>query len=284
MLRGRLQERQSVGRREVVSLRESTSMKDSYQTINSALNASENVSYVYVVDDDDSVRDSLHFLLTSLGMKVAAFPTAVGFLEFQRPIAPSCLILDVRMPEIDGLELQRRLRAVGDAIPIIFATAYGDIPMAVEAMKSGARDFLAKPFRDQDILEATWEALRQDRRRLKGEHARTGLRSCYMSLSDRERDILSHVVNGLMNKQIAAAMNLSVITIKTSRAQAMKKMQCRTLAEFIRKGHMLGLGSRSWAYVDAAPECVCADSGSIGAGTAPGTTLGESHVLGTIRG
>jgi FixJ family two-component response regulator len=202
----------------------------------------EEVSYVYIVDDDVSVRDSLDFLLRSVGMQVETFANAADFLAFVKPKVPNCLVLDVRMPKISGLELQRQLVGAGVAIPIIFITGYGDIPMVVQAMKAGAQDFLTKPFRDQVILDAISEALHKDARRLREERAMAALRSCYLSLTEREREILAHVVTGLMNKQIAAAMDLSEITIKTHRAHAMQKMHCRTLADFVRKGHILGLG------------------------------------------
>jgi FixJ family two-component response regulator len=154
---------------------------------------------------------------------------------------PSCLILDVRLPQESGLDLQQQLLRMGMSASIVFISGHGDIPMTVQAMKAGARDFLTKPFRDQDILDAVSSALRHDTERLRDERSMADLRYRYDSMNAKERAVMGYVVAGLMNKQIAAEMNLSEITIKTHRAHAMKKMASRTLAEFVRIGEILGI-------------------------------------------
>jgi FixJ family two-component response regulator len=196
-------------------------------------------SFVYVVDDDEPTRQSLSALFRSVGLRVQTFGSAHEFLSFQRPDVPSCLILDVRLPYESGLDLQQQLLKADLSISIIFISGHGDVPMTVQVMKAGALDFLTKPFRDQDILDAVASALRHDAERLSSERSIADLQYRYQSLSVRERAVMGYVVAGLMNKQIAAEMNLSEITIKKHRAQAMKKMASRTLAEFVRKGEIL---------------------------------------------
>jgi FixJ family two-component response regulator len=196
-------------------------------------------SFVYVVDDDEPTRQSLSALFRSVGLRVQTFGSAHEFLSFQRPDVPSCLILDVRLPYESGLELQQQLLKADLPISIIFISGHGDVPMTVQVMKAGALDFLTKPFRDQDILDSVASALRHDAERLHSERSNSDLQYRYRSLSARERAVMGYVVAGLMNKQIAAQMNLSEITIKKHRAQAMKKMASRTLAEFVRKGEIL---------------------------------------------
>jgi FixJ family two-component response regulator len=196
-------------------------------------------SFVYVVDDDEPTRQSLSALFRSVGLRVQTFGSAHEFLSFQRPDVPSCLILDVRLPYESGLELQQQLLRADLSISIIFISGHGDVPMTVQVMKAGALDFLTKPFRDQDILDAVASALRHDAERLSSERSIADLQYRYQSLSARERAVMGYVVAGLMNKQIASEMNLSEITIKKHRAHAMKKMASRTLAEFVRKGEIL---------------------------------------------
>ncbi|MBN3759236.1 response regulator transcription factor [Burkholderia sp. Ac-20365] len=201
----------------------------------------ERESIVYVVDDDEPTRHSLSALLRSVGLRAETFGSAREFLAFSRPAIPSCLILDVRLPHESGLELQQQLTRMGAPTSIVFISGHGDIPMTVQAMKAGALDFLAKPFRDQDILDAVASALRHDAQRLMNERSMADLRYRYDSMNAKERAVMGYVVAGLMNKQIAAEMNLSEITIKTHRAHAMRKMESRTLAEFVRIGEILGI-------------------------------------------
>jgi FixJ family two-component response regulator len=198
-------------------------------------------SFVYVVDDDEPTRQSLSALFRSVGLRVQTFGSAHEFLSFPRPKAPSCLILDVRLPYESGLDLQQQLLKADSSISIIFISGHGDVPMTVQVMKAGALDFLTKPFRDQDILDAVASALHYDAERLDSERSIADLQHCYESLSARERTVMGYVVAGLMNKQIAAEMHLSEITVKKHRAQAMKKMASRTMAEFVRKGEILGI-------------------------------------------
>jgi FixJ family two-component response regulator len=196
---------------------------------------------VYVVDDDEPTRQSLSALFRSVGLRVQTFGSAHEFLSFPRPDVPSCLILDVRLPYESGLELQQQLLQAGLSISIVFISGHGDIPMTVKVMKAGALDFLTKPFRDQDILDAVAAALRYDAERRHSARSISDLQYRYQTLSARERAVMGYVVAGLMNKQIAAELNLSEITIKKHRARAMKKMASRTLAEFVRKGEVLGI-------------------------------------------
>jgi FixJ family two-component response regulator len=196
---------------------------------------------VYIVEDDEPTRRSLSALFRSVGLRVETFGSAGEFLSFSKPEIPSCLVLDVRLPHESGLELQQKLVKMGLAMSIVFMSGHGDIPMTVQAMKAGALDFLAKPFRDQDILDAVASALRHDAERLSNERAMADLRYRYNSMNAKEQAVMGYVVAGLMNKQIAAEMNLSEITIKTHRAHAMRKMASRTLAEFVRIGEILGI-------------------------------------------
>lgn len=195
---------------------------------------------IYVVDDDISVRESVADLLATVGLKVRLFTTATEMLdvlektEDKHAAFPSCLILDVRMPGIGGLEAQDRLAKLQLYVPIVFMTAHGDIAMTVKAMKSGAHNFLSKPFRDQDMLDAVRSAMVHDRAHRENERARRELRERYESLTAHERKLLSMVTSGLMNKQIAARMNLSEITIKVHRGQLMRKMKAQTLVELVK--------------------------------------------------
>jgi FixJ family two-component response regulator len=202
-----------------------------------------NQSIVYVVDDDDSMRAAVGMLLRSVGLRVEAFASAQEFLSFDKPDIPSCLILDVRLKGQSGLAVQEQIAAGDVRVPIIFMTAHGDIAMSVKAMKAGAMDFLAKPFRDQDMLDAVASALAKDEERRKAERSVSDLRRRYESLTPREREVMAFVASGLMNKQIAAEMNLSEITVKIHRGQAMKKMESRSLADFVLKAEALGVKS-----------------------------------------
>jgi FixJ family two-component response regulator len=180
-------------------------------------------------------------LLRSVGLRVELFASAQEFLAFPRPDVPSCLILDVRLKGQSGLAVQEQIAAGELRVPIIFMTAHGDIAMSVKAMKAGAMDFLAKPFRDQDMLDAVASALGKDEERREADRSVADLRRRYASLTPREREVMAFVASGLMNKQIAAEMNLSEITVKIHRGQAMKKMESRSLADFVLKAEALGV-------------------------------------------
>ena len=202
-----------------------------------------NSSIVYVVDDDNSMRDAVGMLLRSVGLQVELFASADEFLAFQMPDVPSCLILDVRLKGQSGLAVQDQIAAGAVRVPIIFMTAHGDIAMSVKAMKAGAMDFLAKPFRDQDMLDAVATALGKDEERREADRSVADLHRRYESLTPREREVTAFVASGLMNKQIAAEMKLSEITVKIHRGQAMKKMESRSLADFVLKAEALGVKS-----------------------------------------
>jgi RNA polymerase sigma factor (sigma-70 family) len=196
---------------------------------------------VFVVDDDASLRASLQDLLESVGLRVAACASAQDFLRLPPPEGPSCLVLDVRLPGLSGLELQQRL-ATGDlALPIIFITGHGDIPMSVQAMKAGAVDFLSKPFRDQDLLDAVHQALARDRDARAQQAERAALRRRFEALTPRQRDVMARMVAGLLNKQIAGELGTSEATVKTHRKQVMAKMRAESLADLIRIADQLGL-------------------------------------------
>ncbi|CAD6525826.1 Response regulator protein TodT [Paraburkholderia kirstenboschensis] len=196
---------------------------------------------VYVVDDDESMRGAVSMLLRSVGLAVETFASAQEFLAFEMPDVPSCLILDVRLKGQSGLAVQEQIAASKLDLPIVFMTAHGDIAMTVKAMKAGAMDFLAKPFRDQDMLDAVTHALARDQERREASRVVDDLRRCYDSLTAREREVMAFVAAGLMNKQIAGEMNLSEITVKIHRGQAMRKMGARSLAEFVLKAEALGV-------------------------------------------
>jgi FixJ family two-component response regulator len=189
---------------------------------------------VYVVDDDADVRDSLARLLRSIGLDVVCFATIAAFTQAARPDRCACLLLDVRLQGTSGLDLQDQLNRDGVTIPVIFMTGYGDIPMTVRAMKGGAVDFLAKPFREQDLLDALQHALERDRAGRAVRSARSALEACYASLTPRERQVMGLAVKGLMNKQIAGELGTSEITVKVHRANAMRKMDARTFADLVR--------------------------------------------------
>ena len=196
---------------------------------------------VFVVDDDLSMRRALTSLIQSVGLEVEAFGSAAELLKGKLPEVASCLVLDIRLPGLSGLDLQTELARANINIPVIFITGHGDIPMTVRAMKSGAVDFLTKPFRDQDLLDAVVNAIDKDRRRRETDKAIAGLQSLYDRLSSREREVLGFVAAGLMNKQIAAELELAEITVKIYRGHIMKKMQARSLADLIRMTETLGI-------------------------------------------
>lgn len=188
---------------------------------------------VFVIDDDPSIRSGVRSLIASVGLRVLTFGSARDFLRSPRPDAPACLVLDVRLPDLSGLDLQRELRESDIHIPIIFITGHGDIPMTVEAMKAGAVEFLTKPFRGQNLLEAVQGAIARDRAAREERAEIAELRKGFDTLSPREREVLGMVVTGLLNKQIAADLGISELTVKTHRAHIMEKMHAGSLAELV---------------------------------------------------
>lgn len=199
----------------------------------------ERGAVVFVVDDDRSIRESLGGLIRSAGWRVETFATATEFLERAVPVEPSCLVLDVGLPDLSGMELQRELVAASRVVPIIFLTGQGDIPMTVQAMKAGAVGFLTKPFQEKELLELIEQALAENREALVRGADLAGLRARYESLTPREKEVMALVVRGLLNKQVAATLNTSEITIKTHRGRVMGKMQAASLADLVRMADRL---------------------------------------------
>jgi RNA polymerase sigma factor (sigma-70 family) len=196
-------------------------------------------SVVFVVDDDESVRDAIRTLLKSVGLHSVVFGSTEEFLEAKRPEIPSCLILDVRLPGTTGLEFQDLLSSLSIRIPIIFITAHGDIPMTSRAMKAGAIEFLTKPFQKQELLAAIHQGIDRDRARREEEAQLSGLRARFEKLTSREREVMDLVVSGLLNKQVAAQLGVSEITVKIHRSRVMQKMQADSLADLVRMVEML---------------------------------------------
>jgi FixJ family two-component response regulator len=198
-------------------------------------------SIVLVVDDDVSVREGLKSLLRSVGLRVEVFGSAGDFLAYKLPETAACLVLDIRLPGTSGLDFQSELTKAGVHIPIIFITGHGDVPMSVRAMKGGAVEFLTKPFRDQDLLDAVQLALERDRTRLVQDKTIQEVRAHYEALTPREQEVIGLVTAGLMNKQIAAELGLSEVTVKVHRGNVMKKMGARSLADLVRMADAIGI-------------------------------------------
>jgi FixJ family two-component response regulator len=201
----------------------------------------QNDPQVFVIDDDAGVRSALQTLLRSVGLRVSTFGSPAEFLASQRPDGPSCLVLDVRLPGLSGLDFQAELTKAEIRVPIIFITGHGDIPMTVRAMKAGAVEFLSKPFRDQDLLDAVQLGLDRDRARRESDKTVSGLQQAFRSLSAREQQVMPLVTSGLMNKQIAAEIGVSEITVKVHRGNVMRKMGAKSVADLVRMADALGL-------------------------------------------
>ena len=199
---------------------------------------------VFIIDDDRSMRQAIHDLVESVGLRAEAFATGEEFLSRQRRGDPSCLVLDVRLPQMSGLDFQRQLAEAGVQIPIIFITAHGDIPMSVKALKSGAVEFLTKPFRDQDLLDAIQQALQRDSAAREQQAEIHSLQERYHALTTREREVMSLVVSGMLNKQIAYEIGASEATVKIHRGHVMQKMQAGSVVELVRMSDKLQLSPR----------------------------------------
>jgi FixJ family two-component response regulator len=202
-------------------------------------------SVVFVVDDDASMRAAMQLLFRSVGLRAEVFASAAEFLRSKPADVPCCLVLDVRLPGLSGLDFQTELAKADIQVPIIFMTGHGDIPMTVKAMKAGAIEFLAKPFRDQDMLDAVRVGLERDRSRREGEKAISNVRSKFASLTPREQEVMGFVNAGLMNKQIAAEMQLAEITVKLHRGSVMRKMEAKSLADLVRMADIVGIRKKT---------------------------------------
>jgi FixJ family two-component response regulator len=200
---------------------------------------------VFVVDDDASMREAISSLIRSVGLRVELFASAKDFLRQKRLDGPACLVLDVRLPDLSGLELQRELAASNNPVPIIFITGHGDIPMSVQAMKAGAMEFLPKPFRDQDLLDAIHHAIERDAEALKERAVLASLGTRYETLSSREREVMALVVRGLLNKQIADELGTSEVTVKIQRGQVMQKMHAQSVPDLVRMFEKLDLWEKT---------------------------------------
>jgi FixJ family two-component response regulator len=197
----------------------------------------------FVIDDDRAVRDGLSSLLRSVNIAVETFGSAGDFLQSKRPDVPSCLILDVRLPGMSGLEFQEELGKLGSSMPIIFITGHADVPMSVQAMKAGAVEFLCKPFREEDLLRAVRNAIKSNTAQREKASTLAVIRNNFDSLTPREQEVMGYIVSGLMNKQVAGMLKLSEITVKVHRASIMRKMKAKSLAELVRQSDALELGS-----------------------------------------
>jgi FixJ family two-component response regulator len=200
---------------------------------------------VFVVDDDASMRDAMQRLFQSVGLQAEVFASAAEFLRSKLADVPCCLVLDVRLPGLSGLDFQTELAKADIQVPIIFMTGHGDIPMTVKAMKAGAIEFLSKPFRDQDMLDAVRLGLERDRVRREGEKAIADVRGRFASLTAREQEVMGFVTAGLMNKQIAGEMQLAEITVKLHRGSVMRKMEAKSLAELVRMADIVGIRKKT---------------------------------------
>jgi FixJ family two-component response regulator len=199
---------------------------------------------VFIIDDDRSMRQAVHDLVESIGLRAESFATGEEFLRTKHTDCPSCLVLDVRLPQMSGLDFQRRLTEIGSQIPIIFITAHGDIPMSVRALKSGAVEFLTKPFRDQDLLDAIQKALQRDRATLEQQAEIHDLQERYGALTAREQQVMALVVSGMLNKQIASEIGASEATVKVHRGNAMHKMQAGSVVDLVRMADKLKISPR----------------------------------------
>jgi FixJ family two-component response regulator len=202
---------------------------------------SEPQSVIFVVDDDASMRDAMQFLFRSVGLRAEVFASAAEFLRIKLPDVPCCLVLDIRLPGLSGLDFQTELIKANIQVPIVFITGHGDIPMSVKAMKAGAIEFLTKPFRDQDMLDAVQLGLERDRTRREGEKASSDVRSKFATLTPREQEVMAFVTAGLMNKQIASEMKLAEITVKLHRGSVMRKMGAESLVDLVRMADIVGI-------------------------------------------
>jgi FixJ family two-component response regulator len=206
--------------------------------------ASSAEAIVFVIDDDPDVRNALSRLFRSVGVSAEVFASPTELLQYQFPPIPSCLVLDIRLPRLSGFDLQAELNRLGIEIPIIFITGHGDIPMSVQAMKAGAVDFLTKPFRDQEMLDAVRRALGSDQKRRAEEMAQSQMRVLFASLTPRERQIMALVTGGLLNKQIAGKLGISEMTVKIHRGSVMRKMKAKSLADLVMVADKLGIRGR----------------------------------------